>query len=592
MAEEKLLSYLQVEQDPRKAGIEKIEYIDPNNYLGTDSQKIQNALNDAVSNGKVLKIGYNKTSLTNLWIIDTAILLKSNSKIVIENSTLKLSNSTRDNIFRSENCGFGINNSSSNIIKNLSIKGIGNAVIQGADNPRSTGDSFKTLSTSNFSNNFSYGSDAGVVGQTQTGDWRNIGILIAYSENVEVYGLSFVNTHCWAISFERSKYLIVKNLKFNLLRDKVISGLGTVSCKNLDGIDFRLGCNNIVVEDIYGFTDDDTVACTLIGNGTRSAGVYGVMEVSGEIYNSSTDDIFNVYINNIKSGTRENNVRLLNTSNTKMYNCVVKNVTDINSSQIQQGVTVTLGNSSPIYGGTSPLGNFNNISIENIVNRFAQHAIRLNNVISESYFKNIFQPNGTPMDILTLGHRQLLFDNIIVNTPNDGVPGTELVSSIVRDSSIRSGLFCDLNYLSYMNNMAWKISEEVDLNAYQFSGFVITPSSSLLNLPNGWSQRRYSMINIGTNNNTLRGQLLFNGETGELAYRTSGIGLGDFNPWQIVNRIISNTTTTALSLTQLNTSYPNFRIGDKIQCLNVSGGPIVYEKTSAGWIRYNVVLVT
>ncbi|WP_343697121.1 hypothetical protein [Flavobacterium sp.] len=49
---------------------------------------------------------------------------------------------------------------------------------------------------------------------------------------------------------------------------------------------------------------------------------------------------------------------------------------------------------------------------------------------------------------------------------------------------------------------------------------------------------------------------------------------------------VINTTTTALSVTNLNSTYPN-AISLRVHCLNIASGGIVYEKSGSGWIQYS-----
>ena len=77
------------------------------------------------------------------WLLDRAILLPSNTTVVIQNCKLKLSDRCRDNFFRSANCGLGIEENEP--LFNIHIRGEGAAVLEGADHPRATGDSSKIL---------------------------------------------------------------------------------------------------------------------------------------------------------------------------------------------------------------------------------------------------------------------------------------------------------------------------------------------------------------------------------------------------------------------------------------------------------------
>src|SRR5690606_16363647 len=124
-----------------------------------------------------------------VWLLDSAILLRPNSDIEINSAKIKLKNSARDNIFRSSNIGYGI--TSPVRTQNISIRGIGDAIIEGADIPRSTGDAAKELTLTPIESGVTtYGTDAGVPGQRQYGDWRNIAILIGMCDGITISGLA------------------------------------------------------------------------------------------------------------------------------------------------------------------------------------------------------------------------------------------------------------------------------------------------------------------------------------------------------------------------------------------------------------------
>ena len=77
------------------------------------------------------------------WLLDRAILLPSDTTVIIRNCKIKLSDACRDNFFRSANCGIGIEENQP--LSNIHIRGEGNAVLEGADHPRATGDGTKVL---------------------------------------------------------------------------------------------------------------------------------------------------------------------------------------------------------------------------------------------------------------------------------------------------------------------------------------------------------------------------------------------------------------------------------------------------------------
>ncbi|MFW0739630.1 hypothetical protein [Flavobacterium sp. T12S277] len=54
---------------------------------------------------------------------------------------------------------------------------------------------------------------------------------------------------------------------------------------------------------------------------------------------------------------------------------------------------------------------------------------------------------------------------------------------------------------------------------------------------------------------------------------------------------VENATTAALTVTNLNTTYPNAMAGFRVVCTAISGGGLIYEKTATRWIQYSVTTV-
>lgn len=55
--------------------------------------------------------------------------------------------------------------------------------------------------------------------------------------------------------------------------------------------------------------------------------------------------------------------------------------------------------------------------------------------------------------------------------------------------------------------------------------------------------------------------------------------------------LVNNLTSTALSATTLNATYPNSKQGLRVYCPSISGGALIYEKTVSNWIQYAVTTV-
>lgn len=239
-----------------------IENVTPNDFTGSDVQRIQAAVNAATTTTHKIVIPPRNANGTNLWKIDSAILLPSNMTVILDNCILQLSDSSRDNMFRSDNIEIGATRVSWN--ENISIVGVGEVILKGADNPRSTGDGARTLVLTPQAGRVSYGSDAGKEGRKQKGDWRNIMILMAYVRGFNLRNVTIENSHAWAVSFERTLNAKISDVRFNLPEQQVVNGSNVV-VHNRDGIDLRQGCKYFSINNISGNTEDDFIALSNLG---------------------------------------------------------------------------------------------------------------------------------------------------------------------------------------------------------------------------------------------------------------------------------------------------------------------------------------
>ncbi|MDO4425469.1 MAG: glycosyl hydrolase family 28 protein, partial [Planctomycetia bacterium] len=206
-------------------------------------------------------------------------------------------NLCRDNFIRSANCGIGI--SGIEPISNVHVLGVGRAELIGADDPRATGDSAKVLGER------TYGTDAGREGESQRGDWRNIGVLFAWVNHFSVRNITIRDAHAWAMSFERCAFGKITDITFDASEKRLTDKNGkSFPLLNQDGLDIRQGCHDIVIDTIQGGTGDDTVALTAIRSPIREDGLLEKTEVSGPRTDGRENDIWNITIRNIVSHSR------------------------------------------------------------------------------------------------------------------------------------------------------------------------------------------------------------------------------------------------------------------------------------------------
>lgn len=355
----------------------------PNDYSGSDSERIAAALDAAKYWNGVIRIASrapDAESDRQYWLLDSAILLPSNTTLILDNCQIKLSDSCRDNFVRSANCGIGVKVVSP--VENVSIVGIGVVTLVGADRPRATGDSGKTLGVR------AYGTDAGKEGESQTGDWRNIGILLANVHNFRIENIQIKNAHAWSLSLERCENGLVRNLTFDSEETRVIDGQ-EIKALNVDGLDLRKGCRNIVVDGIYGHTGDDLVAVTAIGPGAREGGALDSTEVS-DFSADENYDVYNITIRNVVGYAAGGHqiVRLLNASGIKIYRVMIDGVMDTSPEEIVDRATIRIGDANPAWGGVTPLGDTYGVTISNVHSQ-SRHAILVAGSLVDSTISNV-----------------------------------------------------------------------------------------------------------------------------------------------------------------------------------------------------------
>jgi len=335
---------------------------DPNFHEGTDSERIEKAMANAEAFGGVVRITRRVKKDANdrdFWLIDRAILIPGNTTLILENCVVKLSDSARDNLIRSANCGLGIERPEE--IQNVHILGVGHAELQGAEHPRASGDSAKVLGVR------TYGTDAGKDGESQRGDWRNIGVLLACVRDFSISGLTIREAHCWGMSLEKCAFGQIRNITFFSSEKRTIDGKPAMTL-NQDGLDLRKGCHDILIDTIQGHTGDDLVALTAIGTTLRPGGLLETTEVSGMEALGPQNDIWNVTVRNVSGHSNGGHqiVRILNASGIKIHHVTIDGVMDTSPAEITDRAAVKIGDVVPAWGGRTPMGDTYSIIINNV----------------------------------------------------------------------------------------------------------------------------------------------------------------------------------------------------------------------------------
>ena len=393
-----------------------------NDFVGvTDNEILEKAIASRQADGIVVipPRSSNIEPERTYWLLDRAILLPANTTVVLQNCTIKLSDKCRDNFFRSANCGIGIEYPER--IENIHIRGEGTCTLLGADHPRATGDGGKILEnpcpydaeaierlgkwSPNQWHDYSYGTDAGKEGESQLGDWRGIGVLLANVEHFSIENLRIVDSHGWGISLEACAYGYVSRIEFSAYMHKMIDGMRS-NMENQDGIDVRNGCHHIIISDITGCTGDDMVALTAIANPNFLPG--GSMCTTHVMHNDWAKreaDIHDIVIRNVVGYSNICWMVRLLAADCVIHDVVIDGIIDTAPAELVHGGGLLIGEPDGAYGKNLP-DSIRNITISNVV-AGGSKAIQMDGYLTDSVITNVIY-KGTEQE----GMKFARFDGI------------------------------------------------------------------------------------------------------------------------------------------------------------------------------------
>ena len=176
-------------------------------------------------------------------MIDSVILLDSNTTIELRHCTIQQNDLVFDNVFRGANVPLSSGRYDEvpdhvAPLHDIRILGDGFSSILGPERHRTY-------------NHPMYGE------QSMVGDFygaRTHTINFSMVDGFELAGVQFAKTNGWCICFDFCTNIRVHDLDIQS------------NVKNGDGLDFRCGCKHFRVWNITGCTSDDIVACTALGN--------------------------------------------------------------------------------------------------------------------------------------------------------------------------------------------------------------------------------------------------------------------------------------------------------------------------------------
>lgn len=309
---------------------------------------------DFVKNGAALiqsRIDSSEKTVTvsGNYEIEKTILIPSDFHLVLDNCYLKMADDTFCNMFTNANCRV-----SSETDRNIVIEGRGNVVLDGG--------TYNGLSERNHSRD----------GRPHIS--VNSMILFAKVDGFQVKNLHIRNQRWWATNFLFCKNGHIADLDFCADASYVdeegqvkigldLSRYEATRVKNADGIDIRRGCQNILIENITGFTEDDTVAITSLP---------GNMETEMFCLSGASSDISGIVVRNVMSSAFCSNVRLLCQGGGKLYNILIDNVMDTSKDSpymIRGGHGVKVGDQRLYHQQKPKPEEIYNITVRNVRSR-------------------------------------------------------------------------------------------------------------------------------------------------------------------------------------------------------------------------------
>ena len=342
-----------------------MEFLSPNDpkFIGkTDSESIQNAIN-AAECGPIRTVSIPRFCARTgkeEWIIDKALLLPSNITIVLDNCHLTLKKDVYENVFRNKNMYTEISRKPEGKQHGIRIIGFGNAIIDGGEgNDLTEATSLKDGRPHIRNNNF---------------------ILFHNVDNYVIENITFLSMRWWGINQICCTNGRLENLHFDNV--KLI--------RNQDGIDLRLGCSYIYINNITGRCGDDVIALSAFGS---PGSTEWEMMVEG-----MERSIHDVTIKNVCADTNYSLVAIRNTDGAKMYRIFVENIKDPGGIYGPRSV-VRIGENLYFRERSSILGETHDIYVKGVYSK-NRLTVVIGASLCDSHISDIYA-DGTSMSAIS-----------------------------------------------------------------------------------------------------------------------------------------------------------------------------------------------
>lgn len=338
-----------------------------------------NYINELIK--KACENGYQTATVTGDWEIESEVRIPSNFTLVLDGCHLRMADGVFSNMF----VNFNHNTPMGRTIEGKDV----NIKILGKNNPILDGGKYNGLSEKTHSKN----------GLPPI--WKNQLIFFANVDNFEIADICCHNQRYWAINlvFCTNGHVHDIDFKANDIRidenGNEVHGLerakyNNTLVKNGDGVDMRVGCHDILVENLTGFCEDDSVAAT---------GIMGSMEKNFVVEGMCTD-ICNITIKNIRTAAFCSNVRILNLGGIKVHDILVDGVYDMSaeSPYMDRGLYGARVGDSFRYGDhrVATADETYNIIFKNVHSRSCYGALSLIGEMTNVTYENIVAIGDTP----------------------------------------------------------------------------------------------------------------------------------------------------------------------------------------------------
>ena len=311
------------------------------------------------------------------WYIDRAIELPSDFKVVVDGVMIKENDLVFDNIFRPNTVrinpddpfGYPLSIETS---RNISIIGKNGATLEGPNKHRRM-----------FHPHFNEEQD--MIGDYW--GWRGFLIFITRCDRFRIAGFKFRSIRCWTITLERSKNGHLHDLEFYSY------------CKNGDGINLRIGCSRIVIENIKGTTSDDMIALNSGGEYCQYPDKQYVFPLVPSNYliplgeSAEARHIHDVYISNVHSATTDYSeaVAFLSSNGNKIFRVYINGVYDDNPIDKPKRLNIIGAYYVGRYIKDFKVGDISQIRIENVVSNSTEQALMFRHPVTSLSVSGVTQ---------------------------------------------------------------------------------------------------------------------------------------------------------------------------------------------------------